>query len=229
VELDGSTLQYLEGSVGSAITGACLADVDMSQSNNFGEIVSVTADQGDFLRTGNGRSPDARSCLTAAEDYLDWPDRTWTPVAVRTVRLLGPDASQYVSGQRWVACAIIPPEDDRYQGSIRDDANRSAADVFGQCRSSGASAPTRVPCGEPHDLEIFGTAAVTDPAAVDGSCASMLAAVTGILDLTAGGQLEVQIVADRSLGQRSCAVHTLGNQLLQESLMGWGSAPLPLS
>jgi hypothetical protein len=131
-------------------------------------------------------------------------------------------------GQRWLACAIVPTG-NAYPGSIRDEENRGAADAFGQCRSLSAPGPKRVPCSEPHEIEIFGTALgeLTDADAQNGSCASLLTAVTRLPDPTAGGQLEVQIVPDRLLGRRNCEVQVLGDRLLHESLLGWGLEPLP--
>ena len=164
--------------------------------------------------------------------YLDWPDPTWAPVTTRKVFLLGPDISQYQSGQRWLACAIAPAH-DAYLGSLRDEGNRSAANAFGQCRSLSAPGPKRVPCAQPHEIEIFGTAlgddADANAIARTGSCASLLTAVTRMPDPTAGGQLEVQIVPDRLLGRRNCEVQVLGDRLLHESLLGWGDEPLPFA
>jgi hypothetical protein len=232
VDPAGSVQQYIAGSIASASVGACSAGVDVPGTLNFGEIVSVTADQQSFPRSGGGRTsiPDPRSCQPAAANYVDWPDPTWAPVATRKVFLLGPDISQYPSGQRWLACAIVPAG-DAYLGSIRDEANRSAANAFGQCRSLSAPGPKRVPCAQPHEIEIFGTALGddSDAAVRSGSCASLLTAVTRMPDPTVGGQLEVLIVPDRLLGRRNCEVQVMGDRLLHESLHGWGLDPLPFS
>ena len=82
VDPDGSVQQYIAGSIASASVGACSAGVDAPGPGNFGEIVSVTADQQSFPRSGGGRTsiPDPRSCQPAAADYVDWPDPTWAPV-----------------------------------------------------------------------------------------------------------------------------------------------------
>ncbi len=231
VEPDGSVQQYIAGNIGSAAMGACADGVGV-RDHHFGEIVSVTAEQRSFPRSGGGRNsiPDPRSCRSAADDYVGWPDPTWAPVSTRTVLLLGPDGSQYSSGQRWLACAIAPAQDG-YLGSIRDDRNRSAANAFAQCRLLDASGPTPIPCAQPHGIEVFATAVNpgTDEIALNGSCTSLLATVTHMSDPTASGQLEVQIGPDRSLGKRNCEVQVSGERLLHESLLGWGDEPLPLS
>jgi hypothetical protein len=232
VDPDGSVQQYIAGSIGSASVGACSAGVDRPGPGNFGEIVSVAADQQSFPRSGGGRTsiPDPQTCQPPAAGYLDWPDPTWAPVTTRKVFLLGPDISQYQSGQRWLACAIAPA-DDAYLGSLRDEGNRSAANAYGQCRSLSAPGPKRVPCAQPHEIEIFGTALGddADANARTGSCASLLTAVTRMPEPTVGGQLEVLIVPDRLLGRRNCEVRVLGDRLLHESLLGWGPEPLPFA
>lgn len=232
VDPEGSALQYLMGNIASASIGTCSAAVDVPKHRDFGEIVSVTVDQRTFPRSGGGRTsiPDPRSCQSAADDYVDWPDQAWAPVSTRTVRLLGPDNSQYQSGQRWLACAIVPAGHS-YLGSIGGDLDRSAANAFGQCRLLGASGPTPVSCDQPHQVEIFGTAvggSINDIAA-EISCSTLLAAMIEMSDPTAGGQLEVLIAPDRLLGKLNCEVQVLGNLLLHESLLGWGDGPLPLS
>ena len=210
--------------------GACSAGVQVPEQHSFGEVVSVTTDQQSFPRSGPGHAPDPGICRSAADDYVDWPDRTWAAVSTRTVLLLGPDISQYLSGQRWIACAIVPAAGS-YLGSIRDDRNRSAANAFGQCRSLRASGLVPVPCGDPHETEIFGTATgnSSDAVALSGSCADLLSAVMKTADPTAGGQLRVKVVPDRLLGSRNCEVQVPGNRLLHGSLLGWGDQPLPLS
>src|SRR6476620_8718268 len=90
VDPDGSVQQYISGNIASAAMGACADGVD-GTDQNFGEIVSVTTDQRAFPRSGGGRNsiPDPRSCQSAADDYVGWPDTTWAPVSTRSVLLLG--------------------------------------------------------------------------------------------------------------------------------------------
>ena len=235
VDPAGSVQQYIAGSIASASVGACSAGVDEAGPGNFGEIVSVTADQQSFPRSGGGRTsvPDPRSCQPAAAGYVDWPDPTWAPVTTRKVFLLGPDISQYRSGQRWLACAIAPA-DDAYRRLAPGrrgivplptplvNADRSA-------RQGRSEFPAPSPMRSRSSARALGDDADADADARTGSCASLLTAVTRMPDPTVGGQLEVLIVPDRLLGRRNCEVRVLGDRLLHESLLGWGPEPLPFS
>jgi len=219
------------GSIASASIGACIGIGD--EPRNSGEIVSFTPDRHSFPRSGSSAtaSPDPRACQSAAAHYVRWPDPSWAPVSVRTIVLLGPDFLQYLSGQQWLACAVIPAHDG-YTGSIGSvgrGANPSAADAFGQCRLKGGPEPLPASCSHPHDSEIFGTAVgeSRDGADLVASCLALLTAVTGLSDPTAGGQLLLQLGPDRALGRRNCGVQASGDRQLVHSVLNWGSEPLP--
>lgn len=228
VDPAGSALQFMIGSIGSARLGPCAG----ADGSNAGEIVSVTSDRRTFPRSGATAtaSPDPRACVSAAADYLGWPDATWSPAAARTIVLLGPDAIQYTFGQQWLACAIIPTETG-YHGSLGDRTDRSAADAYGQCRLLGPGAPAPIPCRQPHDIELV-AAAVGDQAEdkdLMPSCLALLSAVTGLRDPTASGRLQVVTESDRMLGRRTCGVRVVGSGRLQHSLLNWSDEPLPWS
>jgi hypothetical protein len=152
-------------------------------------------------------------------------------VATRAVILVGPDISQYLSGQRWIACAIRPAQSP-YPGSIRGARAGPAADAFGRCEWPGPPVE-RVPCGEPHTVEVFGIAIGRDRGD-DGllRCTELVAAVTGMIDPTAGGQLRVQGDGN-GIGAGgtapTCGVRVTGNRSLRGSLLGHGPGPLPWS
>jgi hypothetical protein len=59
-------------------------------------------------RVDRDESPDPRAYQAAAADYVEWPDRSWAPASTRNIVLMGPDAAQYLTGQQWLACAILP-------------------------------------------------------------------------------------------------------------------------
>lgn len=230
---DGSALKPFTVSIASARIGPCAADAESGRPG-FGEIVSVTADQRAFARGTDGEpiAPEPGACRPAADAYLGWPSTTWAPPATRAVVLVGPDISQYLTGQRWIACAIRPAHSP-YPGSIRAAPPGPAADAFGRCERPGPPV-VRVPCGEPHTVEVFGIAIGGDRDG-DGllrSCAELAAAVTGMADPTAGGQLRVQ-VDGHGIGAGgtapTCGVRVTGNRSLRGSLLSQGPGPLPWS
>lgn len=143
VDPDGSALKPFSVSIASASAGACADDAGSGQPSH-GEIVSVVADQPTFAPSAAGQVsvPEPTTCQPAAERYVGWPGGRWAPVATRAPILVGPDISQYLSGQRWIACAIRPGETE-YFGSIRGGHRGPAADAFGRCELSGAAPHVR--------------------------------------------------------------------------------------
>ena len=153
-------------------------------------------------------------------------------MATRAVILVGPDISQYLAGQRWIACGIRPTVSP-YPGSIRGARPGPAADAFGRCERPGPPVE-RVPCGEPHTVEIFGIAIGRDrdDEGLLRSCTGLVAAVSGMADPTAGGELRIQ---DDAIGivtagtAPTCGVRVTGNRSLRGSLLTHGPGPLPWS
>lgn len=233
VVADGSALKPFTVSIASARIGPCAADAG-SGPPSFGEIISVTNDQRTFARGVDGEpiAPEPGMCRPAADDYLGWRSTTWAPAATRAVILVGPDIAQYLSGQRWIACAIRPAHSP-YLGSIRGGRPGPAADAFGRCERAGPPVE-RVPCGEPHTVEIFGIAIGRDrdDEGLRRSCADLVAAVSGMTDPTAGGGLRIQGDANGIVTAGTaptCGVRVTGNRSLRASLLSHGPGPLPWS
>ncbi len=233
----GSALTSLGIAIAAAPYAACPAPGDSGRA--FGEIVSVTPDVREFPTTGVSRQPvpDPEACDGALRDYLDWPAGPWEPVILDPLTMVGPDAGQYAVGQRWIACALTG-WGQGYTGSVRDGFGR-AADRYGQCEGSTAS--SQIPCSEPHTTEVFGVAMVDAGGRSDlaDSCATLVAARTGMADPTAGGQLVVRAgsfdprvaPSDDGAGRQAttCAVRVAGGRMLDASLAGIGDRPLPWS
>ena len=218
---------------------------------NFGEIVFVAPDLRafpstmDFDRTS---SVDPSVCEAPARQYLGWgpgapsgsagPTDTeraladWHPVVTQTLVLIGPDAAQFLAGQRWIGCAMLPRKAP-YSGSLRTGASSGAlpaADAYGFCREHPAGATRRErPCSVAHDAEVFGWAATggwgapTDGSPAPGralsSCRALVTAVTGMTDPSAGGSLRVVVETDRASdaagsGRATCLVEVAGNSRL---------------
>lgn len=222
--------------IGAAPVASCAGE-----GPHFGEIVSVT-DGSRGRPTGVGvrpAVPDPNACRSPVRDYLGWTADPWDPVQLSAVTLLGPDTAQIGDGQRWLACALVTGAHG-YPGSVRDGFGR-AADLYGRCQDTRAGIRSRVPCHDPHDVEVFGQAVVgaDDQAGLDPSCAALVTARTGLADPTAGGQLLVRAGPDdpntvppdvSASGQAmTCDVQVAGERLLVAGLAGVGERPLPWS
>jgi|GEM_PF-1238483 len=249
---------------GGADPGAGNAPADHTGATNDGEVVSVTLDAGEFPSTVANRvsAPEVPACRPPATDYLGWdvpaaggtasppgeaggPPGSWRPTMTESVALIGPDIGQYLSGQHWLACVILPRETP-YSGSVRNGVAGPAADAFGACLADSQT-PARqgVPCGQPHDAEVFGTVPLDtgDARTLLASCQDLVAEATGLTDTTAGGALTVHLETGGSVAANgrgtpaqaidpvlgSCTVTVLGDRLLRASLTGVGTGPLPLA
>lgn len=91
-----------------------------------------------------------------------------------------------------------------------------------------------MPCGDPHTVEVFGIAIGRDRAdhGLLRSCSELTAAVTGMTDPAAGGQLRVQSDAN-GVGAGGTGPHLRapghGHRSLRGSLLGHGPGSLPWS
>ena len=249
-----SALGYMGVKVLAAPVGPC-------GQASFGEVVSVTADARSFPSTmayNDNSRPQPDACEGDAREYLGW-DRgaslgadsplaagaqgalaAWHPVLTRSLTLIGPDLSQYLAGQRWIACAA-QPQQSPYWGSIRGGAvSTAAADAFGSCRAHTGTADERaLSCALPHDSEVLGwTPAGGSAPSLLSSCTVLIRAATGMTDPTAGGQLQAAVELDKFIGSQSgsgeagsalasCVIRVKGNLLLGGGLTGIGTGPLP--
>ena len=269
-----SAFNYMQVVVAAAPVGPC-ADA------NYGEVVSVTADHHDFPSTvvNRMRHPESLACQPIARQYLGWPtppvsatdgsegvDSTlsptgahggalgpWWPVSTGFVGLLGPDISQYLSGQKWIACVVYPRAGE-YSGTVRGGRAGPAAAAFGSCQDGAESAvQRRVSCRGPHDTEIFAIASRVDADSdvLTATCRELVASATTMADPMAGGALAVEVMirgsfgdsarpinpgsgspvfedpVDAERGQVACAISVVGDRKLVGSLTGLGDGPLP--
>jgi hypothetical protein len=162
----------------------------------------------------------------------------WRPVATTSIALYGPNLWQYLSGQNWLACVLLP-RDAPYAGSVRGGPAGSASSAYAACWNRGGFVPREpIPCARPHSGETFGVARLddTDMAALDGSCGDLVRSATGMSDPGRGGVIipEVQIGSSNgatsqsdSAGQASCTISVVGDRQLTSSLTGIGDGPLP--
>ncbi len=230
---------------------------------NYGEIVFVARDLRAFPSTmafDRTSSVDPGVCESPARGYLGWdpagsatgagPADTaraladWRPVLTQTLVLIGPDEAQFLAGQRWIGCAMLPRQAP-FSGSLRTGAASGAfpaADAYGSCRAHPSGALRReLPCSVAHDAEIFGWAATRGwgaptldsaergpaqpgPAArgeesMLASCRALVTAVTGMTDPSAGGSLRVVVETDRASeaagsGRATCLVEVVADSRL---------------
>lgn len=161
--------------------------------------------------------------------------------------------SQRAGDRGWSACVLRPANHARYVGSLAEQGSRHRPAAFGYC--FGAS--VAVGCGEPHLTELLATTsgwvpsqldeplqAMTLPSAVqqrlEEECLGVARQLTGNPDPTYGAQLAVQVVGratDTDYGAdtggrfrfaATCELAATGGQLLTDSVVGLGVAPLPL-
>jgi hypothetical protein len=269
-----SALNYAQVVVAAVPVGSC-ADA------TFGEVVSVTADHHDFPSTvvNRMRRPEPLACQPIARRYVGWPTPQgsatdgsagvdpspgptgdpgdalgpWWPVSTGFVGLLGPDISQYLSGQGWIACVVYPRAGE-YAGTVRGGRAGPAAAAFGSCQDGAESAvQRRVSCRGPHDTEIFAIASTVDADSdvLTATCRELVMTATAMADPTAGGELAVDVMIRGSFGdsarpidpgagspvfadpvaaergQVACVVSVAGDRKLVGSLSGLGDGPLP--
>ena len=148
----------------------------------------------------------------------------------------------------WAACVLVAPNIEQYSGSnVRSLAEELPLSPFGLCLA-GAANQRWVSCADRHQTQEFGEgtgAPMTVREAVQ-ACRSLVARMTGMSDITAGGRLLLEVVggsakgaggetADGTLnprhssaGSASCRLSMIGEARLVASLIGVGDNALPL-
>lgn len=196
-----------------------------------------------------GAGPDSGSVVIGDQGV---PGRTlgyWRPVTTEAVGLIGPNLSQYLSGQTWIACVVFP-RFAPYSGPVRGGSVGNAAAAYGSC---AGVAPQEDSCVQPHVTEIFGVApgGETDQAVLAASCRDLVVKASGMTDPTAGGALRISVLVGGTFGdsvpseepetasdapvepglgqqgQAACVVSVAGDRLLVGSLTGIGDGSLP--
>jgi hypothetical protein len=162
----------------------------------------------------------------------------WRPVSTTSIALYGPNLWQYLAGQSWLACVMLP-RNVPYAGSVRGSPAGFASSAFASCwNRSGFVRREPVPCAEPHSGETFGVASLEhiDRAAVDASCHDLVVSATGMTDPVRGGVITIAAQVgppngaaspSDSAGQASCTISVVADRRLTQSLTGIGDGPLP--
>lgn len=239
-----------------------------------GEVPVLTSQPCDGARAGEvisiteGTSDVRTECFKAASGYVgltpidlgslavqNSPATEWIP----NVRLVAfnfrPSPLQAAAGQRWSACVMVGAgleglQPLPFQESPRDAAIRGGTsfDRFSVCADT--QMPERlIPCGEPHRYELIaGSLSVggTEAASL-ASCRAKITEVTGLIDPSAGGRLQVATIsytvdqkteklvettyaaAQQGGASLSCVVTPASaDEVLTGSLYGLNDRPLPI-
>ena len=153
----------------------------------------------------------------------------WKPAADARIMLVlsalpGPKAF------RWAACALVSPRLELYRGLFLGSLTDGPVPApFGVCLSTGGA--VEVSCDTAHRVQVFGTRTTPTTPTVDESCRGLIAAITGMPDITAGGKLEPVVFGltgpDKLTPTTTCRLSVVGNHALSGTLVGVGDGPLP--
>lgn len=251
--LDDSLTPALIAGGEGRVNGFDEALVRFSQctTRHVGEVVafrSIAAPVGgDVSDRSVAGQDDARWCQSIAEQYAQhtiWRFRTddsdWEPsIGQRFIAVSG--AEPHVpNGSRWSTCAVLSSGLEPYEGSyMRSMADVAAPPPFGRCRS-GWAVDVWVSCLAPHRTQQFGSreGVIADQGAVLAGCRSLIRVMTGMSDITRGGELRVEVVGidpprpasiDDGASWSSCRLSIVGDRPLVGTLIGIGDQPLPLA
>jgi len=170
---------------------------------------------------------------------------SWAPTVGFDARRVVPGDDERRAGQTWVACLVVPIAPVTYHGTVgRGFESGMIPDEFGLCWD-GTDLDRDVAligCDRPHPAELLATGRVYDRSAVatadiTQSCRQMAAAIMGVGDPTAGGELVTVIDPVQSDGARApnapqsvgCFVAASGSRQLGGTLIGLGGRSVPFA
>lgn len=130
------------------------------------------------------------------------PQDQWQPTLFARTTAAGPDPRQITSGQRWVACVVMPAVGVSYEGSLRGSiSDGQVPKGFGTCLS-GPTLMEGKECDAPHQVELFAYKQLTEPLPnqgdLDAQCEQIVQLATMMPDIFAGGALSVRAESPRS-------------------------------
>jgi hypothetical protein len=189
------------------------------------------------------------SLLPARPQKVD----VWSPVIYDGATAGIPDREQQAGGQHWIACTLIPriaSPQNGYYGVIRNVMRTgSPPATIGLCSDDAvAELDGGVPCDRPHRYQIFGEATANNASSVaelTATCERLVKSATGMPDTTAHGRLRVEVsfmvwrvsagiltasapMAVPDQQGASCALGTVGTARLTGSVLGIGTAVVPV-
>ncbi len=230
-------------------------------SEHLGEVVAFRRTPADAAGSGSATGgSDGEWCQRVALDYRSYSMYrlrddaigSWVPsTGQRFVAILSTPSSDPAESP-WAACAVVSPELEAYRGSyLASFAQGPSPAPFGLCRPDDHG-ERWVSCVTPHRTQVFGTITgqAVSTAANSSSCRGLIAGMTGMADISAGGALRL-IVADEvppaggtfpdgaadgsvnpatagPTGEASCRLSVVGDAELVGTLIGVGQGRLPL-
>jgi hypothetical protein len=242
----------------SRCTGTRYGEVVAIISRPVKPVVTVSADGGTTVA-----DPNLDRCQVAAWRYIGvaavpTPMFTfWYPAPMTGTAASMPSAQQQAAGQDWLACITFPqrganadgvttdpPEayDSRLQGALLTGADR---DLLGSCMTGiDLTTSDSAGCAQAHQSEMFGYGSIDDKplsrAELQHTCREVVAQLTRLPDITAGGALAVQlqITANNdghviraahlpAASSAVCGLNTTGHGHLHGSLLALGHNPIP--
>lgn len=242
--------------------GSCVA-------TRYGEVVAIIADPARPVVTTNADGsgsivdPNMETCQPAALRYIGLPVSGrgyqadfftfWNPTAALGAAGSAPSVRQRAAGQHWLACVTYPQPGSHgmidppasYESSLRGAMLTGAhRDELGTCLLVADPVQNQnIDCTELHQGELFGYAYTGERhvsrAELERTCRQVIAQLTRLPDITAGGDLTVQLLvfdsnrAPVTAAQEPanafafCGLNTTGSRQLRASLLARGRGPLP--
>lgn len=219
---------------------------------------------GEVVSVDDQRPTTQTDCSTPTVSYLGLPpgpgeqlgsETVWITRSVIMSYTFGPSPLQVAAGQRWSACVALGIDRDSFRSqplteSPRDAATRGGAafDPFAFCVAAPLSS-TSIPCGHPHRYEVVADGFNLSAREADSlaSCKAISSRLTGLVDPTAGGRLQVELVSyvwddgassARATGYQQarsgggsvmCTVSPVApGEMLSSTLVGLGERPVPI-
>lgn len=260
-DLTGSTLNPYPTLQIDRCAGSRYGEVVALIADPVKRVVTANADG-----SGSVFDPNLNTCRSAALPYMGLPAADhagslqiltyWYPTPVLGLGMAAstPSLRQISAGQHWLACIGFPQGDiasawtdppSRYDtplrgailtGADRDDLGSCVIDV-----DPVQSQPTS--CTDLHRGEIFGDGFTGNQsvsrAELERTCQGLIAELTRLPDITAGGALAVQLMVTGSdhqpvtaalepaASEAVCGLETTGHRQLSASLLARGRTAIP--
>jgi len=180
--------------------------------------------------------------------YQDATAGLWKPSTGQRLLTVHSRPAVDPAAPSWAACVLVAPNVEQYSGPhVRSRAQAPNPAPFGLCLA-GTANERWVSCADRHRTQELGEGTGAPMTARDAieTCRSLVARMTGMSDITAGGRLLLEVVGGStdggggetaagtlnprhsSAGSASCRLSVIGEARLVATLIGVGDDALPL-